>query len=310
VNSPEVQTIIELENTLAIKTPSPEQPIKPNWKHIKDYQLFIKRDDLIHTQVSGNKWRKLKYQLLSVLSQNTDASHRHIISFGGGYSNHLHALSYCCHKLKIRFTAIVRGDYSTSPTPMLIDIKHWGCDIEYVTKKQYQKRYDSDYLQAIRNKHTDAVIIPEGGSQQSALPGIKEMVTEFSRDYDAIICPVASSGTFAGLIKHCSNSKALHGIAMLKGKNYLEEEVLKLFPNAKLTSNWKIHHDYHCGGYAKKTTELTDFCQLFRTQTNIPVEPVYSGKMLWGLKQLIESRFLPIGSKILAIHTGGLQGQR
>jgi 1-aminocyclopropane-1-carboxylate deaminase len=310
MNLSDKRMISKLEKKLAIGTPSDEQQIKPEWLHIDSYQLFIKRDDQIHPQISGNKWRKLKYQLLAILSENKNTSDRHIISFGGGYSNHIHALAYCCYKLGIKLTAIIRGDYSHSLTPMLTDIKHLGCDIKFVTKKQYSQRNDSDYLHTLKQQFPKAAIIPEGGSHEMALCGINELVSEFSNSYDVIVCPVASAGTFAGLIRSCPDKMALHGIAMLKGQGYLENETQRLFPDAINASNWTIHHDFHCGGYAKKTLALSNFCDAFTTQTTIPIEPIYSGKMLYAVKQLIEKQYFPLGSKILTIHTGGLQGNR
>lgn len=306
----EKYTLNELEKKLEIKTPSIEQRIAPNWLRAQDYQLFVKRDDLIHPIISGNKWRKLKYQLLSVLSRKTAHADCHVISFGGGYSNHIHALAYCCHQLNIRMTANIRGDYSQNLTPMLVDIEQLGCEIKFVTKSHYKRRNDDDYLNELKLTHPSAVIIPEGGSHELALPGISELVKEFNHQYDIIICPVASAGTFAGLIKNCTRASALHGIAMLKGRDYLESETMRLLPKAELASNWQIHHNFHCGGYARKTLDLVKFCQEFESDTNIPIEPVYSGKMLYALKQLVETQYFPVGAKILAIHTGGLQGKR
>ena len=186
----------QLVKQLGIKTPSPLQVITPNWQVIENYQITVKRDDLIHPIISGNKWRKLKYALLEAINSGA----QHILSFGGGYSNHLHALGYCCHELKIEFTAIVRGDYSQNPSPMLLDLAKWQTKISYVDRKTYQQRTNVDYLHGLQQRHPNAVLIPEGGSWRYAIKGVAEIITELPEQFDNILAPVASGGTLAGLI--------------------------------------------------------------------------------------------------------------
>lgn len=304
------ETLSIVTQALAIQQPSPVQKLTLNWPNFNNVSLHVKRDDLLHPIISGNKWRKLKYSLSHAQKNNVE----HIISFGGGFSNHLHALGYCCKQLNIKFTAIVRGDYSTNLSPMLRDLMSWQTTIHYVDKITYQQRNKSEYLQFLQQQHVNALIIPEGGSNRLALQGVGEIVTELENDYDCIIAPVASGGTLAGLIKatHNTPTKVL-GIGVLKGQGYLEELVSNMLPkemSAKEHQHWSINHDYHFGGYAKFSPELQGFCMNFCQQTHIKIEPIYSAKLFFALHDLLAQGFFPMGSNILALHTGGLQGAR
>ena len=291
--------------------PSIETIIQPDWAAKQDITLTVKRDDLLHPVISGNKWRKLKYALLPAIEANT----KHIISFGGGFSNHLHALGYCCQQLNIQFTAIVRGDYSQNPSPMLQDLAYWNSTIQYVDRKTYQQRAESNYINTLKLQYPDALVIPEGGSQLQALQGVEEIIQELHSQYDYVLAPVASGGTLAGLIQGTTKHFKQHncqilGIGVLKGEGYLEQLVEDLLAKNGNTKSWQINHHYHFGGYAKSNHELAQFCHDFYQQTEIEIEPVYSGKLFFALRDLIEKRYFPQKSRILALHTGGLQGAR
>lgn len=293
-----------LAHTLTINAPSPE--VKLNWPVAERYktELWVKRDDLLHPIISGNKWRKLKYALLDAQQRKV----KHIISFGGGYSNHLHALGYCCHQLDIKFTALVRGNYTCNPTPMLRDLSSWQVDIQYLSKVEFKQRTQPEFIQQLQQRYSNALIIPEGGTQQQALQGVGEIVSELHQTYDYIVAPVASGGTLAGLIASTPNTSQVLGVAVLKGEGYLEGLVQNLLP--KPYKNWHIEHTWHGGGYAKTPSALTQFCRQFSAETAISVEPVYSGKLFYALAHLLQQGFFATGSKILALHTGGLQGSR
>ena len=304
-------TASELETRLGIQTPSSEQIIKPPWSGMQRYRLTVKRDDLIHPVISGNKWRKLKYALLEACDNNI----KHIVSFGGGYSNHLHALGYCCQQLGMRLSAIVRGDYSQNLSPMLQDLLSWGADIQYVDRATYQRRAEPRFIQTLAKKHPSALLIPEGGSQQQALKGVAEIIQELQVEYDYILAPVASGGTLAGLIQGATPHQKHHncqilGIGVLKGEDYLDQLVTNLLTKDDNTKNWQTNHNYHFGGYAKSNHELVQFCGDFYQQNNIEIEPVYSGKLFFALRDLVNKGGFPPQSRILALHTGGLQGAR
>jgi 1-aminocyclopropane-1-carboxylate deaminase len=303
--------MMSLVAKLAIQTSLPEQVITPHWAKLQDIQITVKRDDLLHPIISGNKWRKLKYALVEAC----DSDVKHIVSFGGGYSNHLHALGYCCQQLGIHLSVIVRGDYSQNLSPMLRDLLSWGTDIQYVDRATYKQRAEPEYLQTVATKYPSALVIPEGGSQQQALKGVAEIIQELTQRYDYILAPVASGGTLAGLIEGLTETgnnatTQVLGIAVLKGQGYLEQLVESLLTGRHHKIDCKINHDYHFDGYAKSNGELKQFCAQFEQQTHIPVEPVYSGKLFYALYQLTLNGYFPNGSRVLALHTGGLQGAR
>lgn len=296
---------------LGIAAPSVELIIQPDWATKHGITLVVKRDDLLHPVISGNKWRKLKYALIPAIEAKTTR----IISFGGGFSNHVHALGYCCQQLNIQFTAIIRGDYSLNPSPMLQDLIRWKANIQYVDRQTYRQRTNPDYLQTMQQQYPHALFIPEGGSQLQALKGVAEIIDELQNPYDYVLAPVASGGTLAGIVAGLTDHDKLSdchvlGIGVLKGEGYLEQLVTDLLAKNTQTQSWQINHDYHFGGYAKSNHELTEFCQNFYEQTEIKIEPVYSGKLFFALRDLIVKGHFPRGSRILALHTGGLQGAR
>ncbi|GAB5379172.1 MAG: pyridoxal-phosphate dependent enzyme [Aliiglaciecola sp.] len=293
---------------LSLCLPSIEQRLSVDWQNDNQVQLWLKRDDQIHSVISGNKWRKLSYALEKIYQSPP----KMVISFGGGYSNHLHALAYCCAQISVPLLAIVRGDYSDNMTPMLTDIQGWGANIEFVSKAIYQQRTEQHFLGNLIRKHPGATIIPEGGSSEHSQQGVNDIIVELTQPYDWIIAPVASGGTLAGLSAACGksathrNTKIL-GVAALKGENYLESLVEGLCPSAR---NWQIEHGFHFGGYAKSNQQLDEFCADFQQSLDVPIEPVYSGKMLFAIRHMVENNEFAQGSKILALHTGGLQGAR
>jgi len=300
----------------SLTLPSPLIPFRPIWEGADKVSLFVKRDDAIHPVMSGNKWRKLSHALTSPLPKA-------IVSFGGGFSNHLHALGFVCHKLGIPLNAIIRGDYSASPTPMIEDLKSWGTHINYVDRITYKKRNDSAYLQQLKQQHRDATIIPEGGSQAQALQGIEDMVDEIDIDFDFIVAPVASGATLAGIVsalnkRNKNNAADRHqlavckavGVGVLKGEDYLEGLVEQFLPASLGRSNWHIDHYYHFGGYAKAPNELQTFCNDFNNTFDFDIEPVYSGKAFWAVKDMLAKGMFEDGSRIVVLHTGGLQGAR
>ena len=366
-----------LEQTLT--QPSPLDLFTPDWPGAEDVTIYVKRDDKIHPVVSGNKWRKLKQFIYEYaekhldgaefekrLPQNTDGGSFHadgsfdaegsfnaegssftakgsvrLISFGGGFSNHLHALGYVCHTLGIPLTAIIRGDYSAAPTPMISDLISWNVNIEYVDRITYKKRDSTDYLNSLKKRFSPAIIIPEGGSQEQAIEGVAELVSEVAEalatnhntEFDTIIAPVASGATMAGIVSALRPNQHAIGIGVLKGQDYLESLVNQFLAPAllaneimtkelvakasadieeenKASCNWHINHEYHCGGYAKMPPYLTTFCENFNSAMPFNIEPVYSGKVFFALKDMLKKGTFKSGSKIIVLHTGGLQGAR
>lgn len=298
-----------LATDLKLSLPSPLHEFQPNWNNPNHCQLYIKRDDLIHGIISGNKWRKLSHQLAHVVSQG----YRGIVSFGGMHSNHLHALSYCCYKLGIPLTAIVRGHSSAPSTPTMDDMRQWNTQIELVDRLTYKMRSNHEYCRELLQKFPDHHLIPEGGSHELAIDGVSEIMDEIiiglSHTPDYVICPVGSGGTLAGLVSSNTSTHCL-GIAVLKGEGYLEEAVSTLLTKNSCNSEWLINHDYHFGGYGKRPNELQTFCDDSLSSLNLRIEPTYSGKLFYATRELLGQGYFKANSRIVLLHTGGLQGAR
>lgn len=272
--------------------------------------LAIKRDDLLHPAISGNKWRKLKYNLLYAEANNIN----HLISFGGAFSNHIHALAAACCHFKFKATGIIRGEANYASNPTLSDAKKWGMQLAFIDRKTYRLKDQDAYLSDLQSQYPDAYIIPEGGSNEYAIPGVEEIVQELTAQstdaIDHIFTATGSAGTLSGLIRGVlkySPTTQVHGIAVLKNAQYLTQVVSHFVPKSNQI-DWHLHSQFHEGGYGKISPALADFCHQFTMQTSIPIEPIYTGKMLYALWQLIESGYFKAGSHIIAIHTGGLQG--
>lgn len=269
----------------------------------KKITLSIKRDDLLHPLISGNKWRKLKYNLVRM--QQLGKSE--LLTFGGAFSNHIHACAAAGKEFNLTTHAIVRGPQLDLNNPTLKFAQQCGMQLYAVNRIEYKQRHDEAYLAALQARFPNAYILPEGGTNEFAIEGCKELAQSLPK-HDYLICPTGSGGTLAGLIEGSSSKSTLLGIAVLKQADYLRDEIRALSPRAKSQSNWQLLTQFHNGGYGRFTTELWQFCQYMQQQYQLPLEPIYSGKMMYALWQLINNDYFAPGSKIIAIHTGGLQG--
>jgi 1-aminocyclopropane-1-carboxylate deaminase/D-cysteine desulfhydrase-like pyridoxal-dependent ACC family enzyme len=270
-----------------------------------EIHLYIKRDDLLHQIISGNKWRKLKYTLIPALNQG----HRHFISMGGTYSNHLHALAYIGYKLGLKTTGLIRGQQPAEENHTLSDLRQWGMNLEFVSRSDFRELRKHRAHDSKPAKQYDGFWIPEGGANQDALRGVSEILKEINMDFDMLALACGTGTTLAGLAKALPEKKRVLGFSALKGGGFLEKDVKKLIKNNSLT-NWSINFDYHFGGFAKTNEELISFIDDFQLDNKIPLEPIYNGKMLFGLFDMIKKEYFKKGKTIIAIHTGGLQGNR
>jgi 1-aminocyclopropane-1-carboxylate deaminase len=282
--------------------PSPLQAISHPLLTAHGVTLWCKRDDLIHPTISGNKWRKLKYQLQHAQEQGI----RHLISFGGAYSNHIHALAAAGCQSGLNTTGIIRGEPDAASNSTLSAAKDWGMDLIFVDRQSYRRRQDPHWLAQFTAP--DTLIVPEGGSSPLAIPGVAELVGEVPFSPDLWVLPCASGGTLAGLIAGKREQERILAIAVLKGANFIADEVRRLHPAAATTPGWQIAQDHHDGGYAKFSPALWQWVQAFSAETGLPLEPIYSGKAMWGLFRELAAGHIPRGSKIVFIHTGGMQG--
>lgn len=269
-----------------------------------DIELWLKRDDLIDPVISGNKWRKLKYILNHAFNLKVDT----IISMGGAYSNHLHALAYAGHKLGLKTKGIIRGERPVVLNSSLLDMIEWGMELEFVSRAEFRQFRTYKGHQSLPGIRTTQYWLPEGGSTVLALQGVAELVDEIDVDYDYITVPCGTGTTLAGIVGAIKPDKKAIGFSALKGGGFLTDDVIKL-TDSRL-ENWQINIDYHFGGFAKTSAQLMAFITQFQQQSGIILEPVYTGKMLYALFDLIEKQYFQPGNKIIAIHTGGLQGKR
>lgn len=267
----------------------------------------VKRDDLIDKIISGNKWRKLKYNLQHAKAINAKG----VITFGGCFSNHIHASAFACHQQGLNAIGIIRGELENQDNYTLAWAKHWGMQLQFVDRKTYRQRNEQAYLADIQQQYPNYLIIPEGGSNSLALPGMGEVIAELNQQatFDTLLTPVGSGGTIAGLIAADNNEHNILGIAVLKQASYLQNEIRNLLPSyANKFTNWQLNTEMHRGGYAKFSQEDATIIREFSQVVGIDFEPIYSGKMILALLDLINKGYFAENHKIVLLHTGGLQG--
>ena len=269
-----------------------------------DIHLDLKRLDLIHPHISGNKFYKLKYNLQHAKQLGQDT----LITFGGAFSNHIAATAYAAHYFGFNSIGIIRGEELADQrlNHTLATASQFGMQLEFINRQDYRNKEQPDFLAELQSRFPNAYIIPEGGTNSLAIQGCKEILSEQDRqNYDVICCAVGTGGTITGLIESSHFNQNILGFSALKG-DFLTSDVTHL--TAK--KNWKIIDEYCCGGYAKTSAQLIEFIQFFEKQYQIPLEPIYTGKMLFGIFDLIEKAYFPPHIRILAIHSGGLQGRQ
>ncbi len=283
---------------------SPLVPVVDTRLQQKQVELWLKRDDLIHPVISGNKWRKLKYGVDHALTLGCDA----IVSMGGAHSNHLHALAYLGKILGLQTIGYIRGEQNPKPTATLSDLAAWGMQLRFTRRSEYRILRTYPGWQDLPGILPNQYWLPEGGAQTRALAGVAEMVREMDIPYDYLCLACGTGATLAGAVGAVPDQTAVLGFAVFKHAEFLSEDINRwIGPTRK---NWQVNPDYHFGGFAKITPELMAFIEYFQARTRIPLEPVYTGKMLYGLFDLIKKDYFRPGQRIIAVHTGGLQGNR
>ena len=268
----------------------------------KGISLVIKREDLIHPFVSGNKFRKLKYNLLQAKAENQST----LLTFGGAYSNHIAAVAYAGKENDFQTIGIIRGDEladKKASNPTLKFAQECGMQLEFVSREAYRLKTEVAFLEQLEQKHGSFYLIPEGGTNSLAVIGCEEILTKEDAVFDYVVCAIGTGGTISGIINSALSHQKVLGFPALKGE-FLQDEIRNFVHN----DNWELITDYHFGGYAKVNDELIAFINWFFEQTQIPLDPVYTGKMVFGIFDLITKNYFPENSKILLIHTGGLQG--
>lgn len=298
-----------------LSLPSPLQKLDDELFVANGIEVFVKRDDLIHPEISGNKWRKLKYNLLEAQKQGI----RQIVTFGGAYSNHIYATAAAGKYFGFETVGLIRGDeLDKNSSETLRFASKCGMKLHFVSRTEYREMRSPPQPPPIGGAFENSTIIPEGGTTPLALAGVGEMVEELNEQLgdspDYIICPVGTAGTISGIIANTSPKTKVIGVCVLKNGQYLLNEInalLEVWKDGRgqkpANDNFEILWNQHHGGYAKKTPELIDFVSKFNAKHDFEIEPIYSGKMFFAFYKYYSTMIEP-DSKVVLIHTGGLQG--
>lgn len=294
-------------------------------------EVWVSRTDQIHPHFGGNKFFKLFYHL----KEFKQSSFTKILSFGGAFSNHIYALAGVGQAFGIPTVGVIRGERPEQLSPTLLDAQSLGMTLDFINRQDYKNKTSQNILDALRSKHGDIYIIPEGGDDQSGSLGCKAWGQVLAQTCpikpDAVFMAVGTGGTISGFSSgFCSDFGAddwasdFHGYLVLKGTEdeyrAMEDKILRrsealmakeaVETAPKYKPRIVLHTDAHCGGYAKQTPELSQFIGEFECETGVPLDPVYTGKVMFAVSQQIKQNYWPKGTKLLFIHTGGLQGKR
>ena len=272
----------------------------------KKIKLFIKREDLIHPSVSGNKFRKLKYNILEAQKQQQQT----LLTFGGAFSNHIVATAVAGQIAGFKTIGVIRGDElgvdlekTLSKNSTLKEAHANGMLFHFVSREAYRSKTSTRFIEQLKNKFGEFYLVPEGGTNELAVKGCEEILADTDKDFNYICAAVGTGGTISGLINSINSNQKVIGFPALKGDFLLKE----IQPFIKQNKKWELINSYHFEGYAKYNSELISFINQFKRETNIQLDPIYTGKMLFGIVDLIKKNYFSENSSILAIHTGGIQ---
>jgi len=274
----------------------------------KEITLAVKREDLLHEHISGNKFRKLYYNVIAAKEKGYDT----LLTFGGAYSNHIAATAAAGKEYGLITIGIIRGDElaknlpkTLEENPTLAFANAQGMQFHFVSRSAYREKTNPEFIENLFRLFGKFYLVPEGGTNELAVKGTQEILTSDDAQFDYICSAIGTGGTIAGIINSALPHQKVLGFPALK-----EEFLHKNIAEYARQENWELIRDYHFGGFAKIDKKLVDFINMVYTLHNLPLDPVYTGKMLYGIIDLIKKDYFPKGSKILAIHTGGLQGKK
>jgi 1-aminocyclopropane-1-carboxylate deaminase len=275
-----------------------EWPIKP--------KVYLLREDLSHPNYGGNKYWKLSGNL----KQAIHLQKKEVISFGGAYSNHIYALAAACKELNIACTVFVRGDEIKELSPTLQFAKAKGVNLKFISRSTYREWRENKY-KVIEAHYPNAYIIPEGGSSIEGIISCATWPKNLQGDFDYIMMPCGTGGSIAGFAYGYSGKAKIMGFSVIKG-DFLQTDIqdFQVMAFGETRNNWTLETSFHFGGYAKTTHELLHFIDTFECETGIPLDPVYTSKMIFGIDKMLKSGAFSDAESILIIHTGGLQGRR
>lgn len=268
-------------------------------------ELYIKRDELNHKDISGNKWRKLKYNIEELQRGNINT----ILTFGGAYSNHIAATAAAGKEFCFNTIGIIRGEKHVHSNPTLQFAEDYGMTIDYMDRTTYRQKSTPEVLKSLHKKHGEFIHIPEGGANLQGIKGCAEIIDDSMFNFDFICSACGTGATLTGIITQLKPHQTALGFPALKGGEFLKQDISNFLNKLNnKAQNWKLIRDYHFGGFAKYKPPLIDFIIRFKKLHNIQLDPLYTGKLLYGIYDLAQKGEFPNNSKICAIHTGGIQG--
>lgn len=269
-------------------------------------RLLVKREELNHPHISGNKWWKLKYNLQEVVRRGKDT----ILTFGGAYSNHIYATAAAAAECGLKSVGVIRGEETLPLNPTLASAQRFGMTLQYVSRETYRKKQDETFISALGEKWGDPYVLPEGGSNEPGVRGARDFgLGLYATPFEYLCVPVGSGGTIAGLIQATGRRSEVIGFPAIKGDGPLIADINKLAgTTAAHACRWRLETAYHHGGYAKTTPALITFMDQFERTHGFALDHVYTAKMMFGVYDLIKRGYFRRGATVMAIHTGGLQG--
>jgi len=293
-------------------SPAPVQKLHHPLFEQRKVVVMIKREDLLHAEVSGNKWRKLKYNLTFARENGFSQ----LLTFGGAYSNHLYATAAAGKLYGFETIGVVRGEPVFPLNPTLDFAVKCGMQLHYVSREDYRNKESNDLIERLHEQYGAAFFIPEGGSNAWGVNGCMDILREVKESFDIVTVPCGTGATLAGIVLSLEDEQRAIGFSALKGGGFLMQDVMKHvqsvlndpMPNPAFAESFEIETDFHFGGYGKVNPELIEFMQQFYNDFEIKLDPVYTAKMAFGIFKKIERGEFKPGTRILMIHTGGLQG--
>lgn len=297
-----------------VNIPSPIQKLESPLLSEKQIELWVKRDDLIHPIISGNKWRKLRWNIEKAIDNKKTT----LLTFGGAFSNHIAATAFACKKAGLQSIGVVRGEIVKPLNSTLTLAQENGMQLHFISREEYKLKKDDDFILGLRNQFGNFHLVPEGGANYYGVMGSMEISKEIEFDPEYFVTSAGTGTTASGLLMSATSSQKVMVLSGLKGGDFLKQDIKHLINyttyNASDTHQVLQHlnliTDYHFGGFAKITPELVQFANTFYNQFQIPLDLIYTAKMFYGLFDLIRKNHFKPNSKIVAVHTGGLQGNK
>lgn len=286
----------------ALRLPSPLVEIQDERVESRGMRLYLKRDELIHPELPGNKWRKLKYNIAAAQEHGAST----LLTFGGAYSNHIRAAAAAGHYFDFNTIGVIRGEKQSTLNDVLAYATSRGMRLSYMDRTEYREKTNPSVIADLRAHFGDFYLIPEGGSNALSVKGCSELVDEIDVDFDVVCCPCGTGGTLAGISAALHHGQRAVGFSALKGGTFLVDEVAELQRQSigTVRNNWTIETEFHFGGFARRTPELDNFVKSFTQTHRLNLDWVYVAKMMFGVLTLVERGAFDAGVSIVAVITG------